>query len=74
MKIKSISITLEIMDKETVEAYTEVDDALIYEDLLTGTLMGKTSLVKIRRNEKCQENVNYQDSEIRAAEATGARF
>jgi hypothetical protein len=40
-----ILITIEITDPETVEAYADVDDAFIMEDLEHGTLMSAARLV-----------------------------
>lgn len=40
-----ILITIEITDPETVESYSSVDDAILFDDLLYGGLVKLTSLV-----------------------------
>ena len=40
-----IVVTIEITDPETVEAYRDVDDTLVFEDLRDGTLMNMASFV-----------------------------
>lgn len=40
-----ITVTIEITDPETVEAYKDVDDDLVFADLCSGNLMKNASLV-----------------------------
>ena len=45
LNIKSNLVTVAITNPETVDAYKNVDDALVFEDLCNGTLMKMSQLV-----------------------------
>jgi len=48
-----IIITIEITDPETVAAYADIDDALLFDDLRSGSLMQMVSLVS-RENDRVE--------------------
>ncbi len=56
MDCSCILVTVAITDPETVKAYKDVDDALVFEDLCNGTLMKMAQLVSL-------ENVEGEASE-----------
>jgi len=66
-----ILVTIEITDPETVEAYQNVDDALVFEDLRDGTLMQMASLVSranarphAERSDSVQADVRMPDLSV----------
>lgn len=55
-EVKSLLITLEITDPEIVAAYSDVDNEIIFNDMVNGTLWHKTGLVscknELRKDER----------------------
>jgi hypothetical protein len=47
-----ILVTIAITDPDTVEAYADVDDALVFEDLRDGSLMKMAELVARKNAER----------------------
>lgn len=47
--MNKIQITIEITDQETVEAYADIPDDIIFSDLVDGDLRKVISLVQVTR-------------------------
>lgn len=49
MQMKSIRITLEITDPETVEAYSDCDESFIMDDIMNGNLLSQCAVVSCEK-------------------------
>ena len=55
--MKVIRIMLEITDSETLDAYGDVDESFIEDDLRNGTLMNQCDVVKIKKDKDEMDDV-----------------